>query len=84
LGLRENFIVEFHSASISLDVIEDKKIQTFRSAADQSRPEKISRSTGYQKSEPLSPDDPTVPNRVIAGNVSVRNWISGKAQHYHD
>jgi hypothetical protein len=40
LGLRENFIVEFHSASISLDVIEDKKIQTFRSAADQSRPEK--------------------------------------------
>jgi len=40
LGLRKNFIVEFHSASISLDVIEDKKIQTFQSAADQSRPEK--------------------------------------------
>jgi hypothetical protein len=39
LGLRKNFIVEFHFASISLDVIEDKKIQTFRSA-DQSRPEK--------------------------------------------
>jgi hypothetical protein len=83
LGLRENFIVEFHSASISLDVLEDKKIQTFRSAADQSRPE-IFRFTGYQKSGTLSPDDPTVRKRVIASIVGVRDWTSGKAQHYHD
>jgi hypothetical protein len=75
---------------MSLDVIKEKKIQSFRSGATKAGQENLPLYWIVRKSGALFSENPTDRKRVMALRVSANaglsaaDWTPGKPQYHHD